>query len=71
MAGVKQFDRNQVLECAIVLLWTRGFEATSVPDVVDATGVGRGSLYATFRDKNRLFLTVVDHYLETVARSCG
>jgi TetR/AcrR family transcriptional repressor of nem operon len=55
----------------MVLFWTRGFEATSIQDVVDATGVGRGSLYATFRDKNRLFLTVVDHYLETVARSCG
>jgi TetR/AcrR family transcriptional regulator, transcriptional repressor for nem operon len=69
MTGVKQFDRNEVLDRAMALFWTRGYEATSIHDLVEATGVNRGSIYATFGDKKGLFLAVLDHYLETVAKS--
>src|ERR1700687_5842050 len=69
MAGVKQFDRSQVLDRAMALFWTRGYEATSIHDLVEATGVNRGSIYGTFGDKKGLFLAVLDHYLETVAKS--
>jgi TetR/AcrR family transcriptional regulator, transcriptional repressor for nem operon len=69
MAGVKQFDRSEVLDRAMALFWTRGYEATSIHDLVEATGVNRGSIYATFGDKKGLFLAVLDHYLETVAKS--
>jgi TetR/AcrR family transcriptional repressor of nem operon len=51
MAGVKQFDRNQVLDRAMAAFWTRRYEATSIDDLVEATGIGRGSLYGTFGDK--------------------
>ena len=67
MAGVKQFDRKDVLESAQAVFWARGYEATSIQDLVDATGVNRGSLYGTFGDKQGLFLAVIDHYLATVA----
>ena len=67
MAGVKQFDRKDVLESALAIFWSRGYEATSIQALVDATGVNRGSLYGTFGDKQGLFLAVIDHYLETVA----
>jgi len=69
MAGVKQFDRSQVLDRAMALFWTRGYEATSIHDLVEATGVNRGSIYGTFGDKKGLFLATLDHYLETVAKS--
>jgi TetR/AcrR family transcriptional repressor of nem operon len=69
MAGVKQFDRSEVLDCAMKLFWTRGFEATSIQNLVEATGVNRGSIYGTFGDKKGVFLAVVDRYLETVAKS--
>jgi TetR/AcrR family transcriptional repressor of nem operon len=69
MAGVKQFDRSEILDRAMALFWTRGYEATSIHDLVEATGVNRGSIYATFGDKKGLFLAVLDHYLETVAKS--
>ncbi len=48
MAGVKRFDRNQVLDRAMAAFWTRGYEATSIDDLVEATGINRGSLYGTF-----------------------
>jgi len=67
MAGVKQFDRNEVLDRAMSAFWQSGYQATSVQDLVDATGVNRGSLYSTFGDKCGLFLAVLDHYTERIA----
>lgn len=64
MAGTKQFDPNDVLDCAMTVFWERGYEATSIQDVLDATGINRGSLYATFGDKKHLFLAVLTHYAE-------
>jgi TetR/AcrR family transcriptional repressor of nem operon len=67
MAGVKQFDRNEALDRAMAAFWSRGYEATSIDDLVEATGIGRGSLYGTFGDKRQLFLTALDRYWNTVA----
>ena len=69
MAGVKQFDQNEVLDRAMMLFWSQGYEATSIDQLVEATGINRGSLYGTFKDKNGIFLAVIDRYLETVAKS--
>jgi TetR/AcrR family transcriptional repressor of nem operon len=67
MAGVKQFDRADVLDRAMALFWERGYEATSIRDLVAATGINRGSIYASFGDKKGLFLAVLDHYGERIA----
>src|SRR3984893_15359856 len=69
MAGVKQFDRVQVLDRAIVAFWTRGYTETSIDDLVEATGINRGSIYGTFGDKRRLFLMALDRYWDTVANA--
>ena len=66
MAGVKQFDREEVLDCAMRVFWERGYEATSIQDLVEATGLSRGSLYATFSDKKLLFLAVLARYAACV-----
>jgi TetR/AcrR family transcriptional regulator, transcriptional repressor for nem operon len=68
MAGVKQFDRNEVLDRAMEVFWRYGYQATSIQDLVEATGVNRGSLYTTFDDKCGLFMAVLDHYSERIAR---
>ena len=68
MTGVKQFDRDEVLDLAMVLFWERGYEATSIQDLVEATCVNRGSLYATFGNKKRLFLAVLDQYADKVGK---
>jgi len=41
-----------------------GYEGTSIQDLVEATGVGRGSLYAAFGSKEGLYLAAVDRYRE-------
>jgi len=68
MAGVKHFDRGEVLDRAMALFWRRGYEATSIRDLVEATGINRGSIYGTFGDKRELFLAVLDHYSEKVGQ---
>ena len=62
IGGKRQFDEETVLERATEVFWRRGFAATSVDDLVHATGLGRGSLYGAFGNKEALFIRVVDHY---------
>lgn len=59
----KQFERIEALTSAQEVFWTKGYEATSVQDLVDTMGVNRGSLYNTFGDKHALFVEAVEHYL--------
>ena len=44
MARTKCFDRDAVLDRAMELFWEQGFEATSVQELVEATGINRGSM---------------------------
>jgi len=63
MARCKEFDRDDVVDKAMQVFWQKGFEATSVQDLVDAMGINRGSIYDTFGDKAGLFDTVIKRYL--------
>lgn len=60
----KEFDRTEVLDRALELFWHRGYEGTSMQDLVDAMGIHRGSLYGTFGDKHTLFLAALRRYDE-------
>jgi len=66
MARPREFDVEAALERATELFWSRGYEATSVQDLVDATGVNRASLYGTFGDKAQLFAAVLARYQRLV-----
>ena len=44
------------------LFWEKGYEATSVDDLVARLGIGRGSLYAAFGSKHALYLQALDRY---------
>jgi TetR/AcrR family transcriptional repressor of nem operon len=67
MARIREFDTDAATEAAMVAFRERGFEGTSVQDLVDATGVGRGSLYAAFGSKEGLYLAAVDRYRQRYA----
>jgi TetR/AcrR family transcriptional repressor of nem operon len=62
VARPRTFEREEVVEKALGVFWRQGYQATSVQDLVEATGLNRGSLYDTFGDKHGLFLEVVEHY---------
>jgi TetR/AcrR family transcriptional repressor of nem operon len=62
MARPKEFERDVVLDRAMKVFWTRGYEAASVQHLVDRMGIQRGSLYDTFGDKRSLFFAAIERY---------
>lgn len=62
MARTPAFDRNEVVDKALDVFWRQGYGQTSVCDLVDATGLQPGSLYAAFGNKKGVFLEVLDTY---------
>jgi AcrR family transcriptional regulator len=58
----KTFDKETVLDAAMLLFWERGFEQTCVDDLASAMGIQTSSLYSSFGDKESLFLQAVEHY---------
>lgn len=76
MARPRQYDPDSVLDAAQRVFHEHGYEAASVQDLVDATGLSRSSLYGAFGDKHGLFLAVLDRYVDagreaTDAACCG
>ncbi|MDV3222245.1 TetR/AcrR family transcriptional regulator [Intrasporangium sp.] len=63
MARTKEFDPDRVLQRAMELFWERGYEATSMADLVTHLGIGRASLYSTFGSKHDLYLAALRRYL--------
>ena len=64
MARTKEFDPGDALRAAMELFWLRGYEATSMQDLVDHLGIGRASIYATFGNKRELYAAAVRRYSE-------
>lgn len=62
MAGVRQFNEEQALSDALEVFWRKGYGATSMPELAEATGVLRGSLYNAYGGKEGLFLAVFARY---------
>jgi TetR/AcrR family transcriptional repressor of nem operon len=67
MGRPKQFDHEEALDKAMRLFWRQGYSATSVQDLVEATGLHRSSMYGTFGNKQRLFLAAIDRYVAQVS----
>nr|WP_188105171.1 TetR/AcrR family transcriptional regulator [Bradyrhizobium campsiandrae] len=59
----RTFDKEAAVERAMNVFWTRGYHATALPDLLRATKLSRGSLYAAFGDKHSLFLLALDRYI--------
>ena len=59
----KEYDRQKVLSAATNLFWEKGYQGTSMNELVEVTGVHRRSLYDDFGDKEALFLACIDQYL--------
>lgn len=67
MARPREFDPDTALEQAMQVFWAKGYEATSLDDLCEATGLSRSSLYAAFGDKHDLLLQSLDLYSDRAA----
>jgi TetR/AcrR family transcriptional repressor of nem operon len=65
MPRPKTFNPDNALDKAMQVFWHKGYEATSMEDLLKAMALNRGSLYDTFGDKRQLFLKVMDRYCTT------
>jgi TetR/AcrR family transcriptional regulator, transcriptional repressor for nem operon len=63
MPRPRKFDETDVVAAARDEFWTRGYAATSVDDLTNVTGLGKGSLYGAFGDKHGLYLRALDDYI--------
>lgn len=62
MPKVETFDKSLVIKQATDIFHSKGFNATSMQDLVDATGLNRSSIYNSFESKHNLFLECMNAY---------
>lgn len=60
MARTKAFDSTTVLERAMQVFWCKGYNGTSMQDLVEGMGISRQSLYDTYGDKHELFMAALE-----------
>src|SRR5512145_1990274 len=64
MARQREFNKTEVIDRAIFLFWERGYEATSMRDLIDTMGISSSSLYTAFGDKRGVYLAVLEQFCE-------
>jgi TetR/AcrR family transcriptional repressor of nem operon len=60
----REFDADVAIHRAMNAFWSNGYHGTSLSDLLSATRLSKGSLYAAFGDKRGLFLRALDRYIE-------
>ncbi len=68
MARLREFDTDVALDAAMQAFWLRGYEATSMADLMAAMDLKKGSIYKAFKDKHSLFMLALRQYLEHANR---
>ena len=68
MARPIQYDPKEVLDKAMHIFWEKGYEQTSIQDIVAVTGLKPGSLYNLYGNKEGLFKAVLDLYATEALR---
>jgi len=63
----RTFDKDEALTKAMYVFWEKGYEGTTMADLVDSIGMKAPSIYAAFGNKDAIFKDVVSHYLPIVA----
>ncbi|MFT4266698.1 MAG: TetR/AcrR family transcriptional regulator [Xenophilus sp.] len=60
----KEYDDTAVVDAAMDVFWTNGYEASSTQALCERTGLGRGSLYHAFGSKQKLYEQALRRYQE-------
>ena len=62
MPRPREFDIDEAIQAAMLTFWEQGYEATSLDDLLDRTGIARSSLYQAFGSKHGLFDRALERY---------
>ena len=66
MARPREFETTEALNQAMNVFWTKGYEATSLCELLEAMGLSKSSFYDTFGSKHEVFLSAIEHYKKTM-----
>lgn len=66
MGRPRLFDEDQAVEAACRVFWAKGYDGATTEDLCAATGLGRSSVYNTFKSKSHLFRRSLDYYVHTM-----
>lgn len=58
----RTFDADVALEKAMKVFWEKGYEGSSLPELTEAMGMNRPSMYAVFGNKENLFKLALERY---------
>lgn len=58
----REFDPDETLSKIMQLFWKHGYEGTGLSDIIAETGLGKGSLYKAFGNKQSIYLKALAHY---------
>ena len=58
----RTFDRDEALKKAMYVFWEKGYEGTSMADLIESIGMKAPSIYAAFGNKDALFREAVELY---------
>ena len=68
MGRSKTYAHDEVVRSAREVFWNKGYEATGIADLEEATGLNRSSIYHSFGNKRGLFDGAIESYLDDVVR---
>lgn len=68
MGRVRAFDTGTAVRAARDVFWAWGFDGASLPELEQATGLNRSSIYHAFGSKRGLFDAAVESYLNEIVR---
>jgi len=60
----RTFDKDIALEQAMEVFWSNGYPGTSLADLTDAMGINKPSLYSAFGNKEKLYRSALEKYVE-------
>ncbi len=62
-----EFDPDKAIDSAMEVFWCKGYEATSMTDLLEAMNLSKSSLYQTFGSKQQLFERCLTHYADMLS----
>jgi TetR/AcrR family transcriptional regulator, transcriptional repressor for nem operon len=64
MGRPASFDQTEILETIQSVFWDNGYSATSLDDIMQSTGLGKGSLYGAYGSKQEMYLMAFTDYCD-------